>query len=108
MLEQHGIRISMDGKGSYSDNLFIERLWRTVKYEEVYLKAYRDGSEARAALADYFRFYNNQRPHQGLGYRTPAAVYNASCQNTPAVGQTAGNHSRKTAGLHLNPVSVLS
>jgi putative transposase len=108
MLEQHGIRVSMDGKGSYNDNLFIERLWRTVKYEEVYLKAYRDGSEARAALADYFHFYNKQRPHQRLGYRTPAAVYNSGCQDTPAVGQTAGNHSRKTAGLHLNPAPVLS
>ena len=108
LLEKRDIRISMDGKGSYSDNLFIERLWRTVKYEEVYLKAYRDGSEARAALADYFRFYNNQRPHQGLGYRTPAAVYNSGCQGKPAVGQTAANDSRKTAGLHLNLAPVLS
>ena len=98
----------MDGKGSYSDNMFIERLWRTVKYEEVYLKAYRDGSEARAALADYFRFYNNHRPHQGLGYRTPASVYNSGCQDKPAVGQTAHNDPRKTAELHLNPVPFLS
>jgi len=108
LLEERDIRISMDGKGSYSDNLFIERLWRTVKYEEVYLKAYRDGSEAKAALADYFRFYNNQRPHQGLGYRTPAAVYNSGCQDKPAVGHTAANDSRKTAGLHLNLAPVLS
>jgi putative transposase len=108
MLEEHDIRISMDGKGSYNDNLFIERLWRTVKYEEVYLKAYRDGSEARAALADYFRFYNTQRPHQGLSYRTPAAVYNSGCLSNPAAGQTADNNPRKTAGLHLNPVPVLS
>ena len=108
MLEEHDIRISMDGKGSYNDNLLIERLWRTVKYEEVYLKAYRDGSEARAALADYFRFYNNQRPHQGLGYRTPAAVYNSGCQGKPAVRRTATNNRGYTAGLHLNPVPVLS
>ena len=108
MLEQNGIRISMDGKGSYNDNLFIERLWRTVKYEEVYLKAYRDGSEARAALADYFRFYNNQRPHQRLGYRTPAAVYNSGCLDKLAVSQTATNEVRKTAGLHLNLAPVLS
>jgi putative transposase len=74
-LEQHGIRISMDGKGSYNDNLFIERLWRTVKYEEVYLRAYQDGMEARANLGNYFRFYNAERPHQSLGYRTPAEVY---------------------------------
>ena len=108
MLEEDDIRISMDGKGSYSDNLFIERLWRTVKYEEVYLKAYRDGSEARTALADYFHFYNNQRPHQGLGYRTPAAVYNSCGQDKPSVGQTATNNQGKTAGLHLNPAPVLS
>jgi len=65
-------------------------------------------SPARAAMADYFRFYNNQRPHQGLGYRTPAAVYNSGGQNKPAVDQIADNDPRKTAGLHLNPVPVLS
>ena len=75
LLEQHGVNISMDGRGSYNNNLFIERLWRTVKYEEVYLKAYGDGREARAGIGDYFRFYNTQRPHQALGYRTPAEVY---------------------------------
>jgi len=75
LLKQHGVRISMDGKGSYNDNLFIERLWRTVKYEEVYLKAYQDGKEARIGLGNYFRFYNNERPHQSHGYRTPAEVY---------------------------------
>jgi putative transposase len=79
-----------------------------VKYEEVYLKAYQDGSEARAALAHYFRFYNNQRPHQGLGYRTPAAVYNSGCQDKSAVGQAAANDVRKTAGLHLILVPVPS
>ena len=78
LLEQHGIRISMDGKGSYSDNLFIERLWRTVKYEEVYLKAYQDGRDARISLDNYFRFYNTERPHQALGYRTPAEVLTSS------------------------------
>jgi len=75
LLEQHGVRISMDGKRSYSDNLFIERLWRTVKYEEVYLKAYQDGRDARISLGNYFRFYNTERPHQSHGYRTPAEVY---------------------------------
>lgn len=78
LLEQHGVAISMDGKGSYNDNLFIERLWRTVKYEEVYLKAYGDGREARAGIGDYFRFYNTQRPHQALGYRTPGEVYSSN------------------------------
>ena len=76
LLEQHGVRISMDGKGRYTDNIFVERLWRTVKYEEVYLKAYSNGREAKAGLDDYFRFYNTQRPHQALGYRTPAEVFN--------------------------------
>jgi len=75
LLEQHGVRISMDGKGRYSDNIFIERLWRTVKYEEVYLKAYSNGREAKVGLDAYFHFYNNQRPHQALGYRTPAEVF---------------------------------
>ena len=75
LLQQHGVWISMDGKGRYSDNLFIERLWRTVKYEEVYLKAYQDGRDARAGIGDYFRFYNAERPHQALGYRTPAEVF---------------------------------
>ena len=75
LLEQHGVRISMDGKGSYNDNLFIERLWRTVKYEEVYLKAYQDGRDARSSLANYFYFYNTERPHQAIGYRTPAEVF---------------------------------
>jgi len=74
LLKQHGVRISMDGKGSYSDNLFIERLWRSLKYEEVYLKAYQDGKEARIGLGNYFRFYNTLRFHQALGYRTPAEV----------------------------------
>jgi putative transposase len=75
LLEKHGVRISMDGKGSYNDNLFIERLWRTVKYEEIYLNAYLDGTDARIGIGDYFRFYNNERPHQALGYRTPAEIF---------------------------------
>ena len=75
LLQQHGVKISMDGKGSYNDNLFIERLWRTVKYEEVYLKAYQNGRDARIGLGNYFRFYNTERPHQNHSYRTPAEVY---------------------------------
>jgi putative transposase len=61
LLQQHGIKISMDGKGSYNDNLFIEPLWRSVKYGEVYLKAYEDGKDARLSLGKYFRFYNTER-----------------------------------------------
>jgi putative transposase len=75
LLEQHGVRVSMDGKGRYTDNLFIERLWRSLKYEEVYLKAYTDGKEARTGIGAYLDFYNQARPHQGLGYRTPEEVF---------------------------------
>ena len=76
LLEQHGVKISMDGKGRYSDNIFVERLWRTVKYEEVYSEAYTDGRQAKSDLDAYFCFYNTQRPHQALGYCTPAEVFN--------------------------------
>ena len=69
------MKISMDGKGRYADNIFLERLWRTVKHEEVYLKAYADAREARMALGDHLRFYNDLRPLQALGYRTPAEVF---------------------------------
>ena len=70
VLQDRGVRISMDGKGRYQDNIFVERLWRTVKYEEVYLRAYASVLEAQRGLKDYFRFYNGLRPHQALGYRT--------------------------------------
>jgi putative transposase len=74
-LESCGIAISMDGRGRAIDNVFIERLWRSVKYEEVYLKDYANGWDAEASLAGYFHFYNHERIHQGLDYRTPAEVY---------------------------------
>lgn len=70
-----GIRISMDGRGRAFDNVFIERLWRSVKYEEVYVRDYADGSAARRSLGRYFRMYNTERRHQGLGRRTPEAVH---------------------------------
>jgi len=75
LLEGAGIRISMDGRGRVYDNIFVERFWRSVKYEEVYLHEYRTVAEARAHLGAYFRFYNEERPHEALGYRTPHEVY---------------------------------
>ena len=69
------IRISMDGRGRALDNIFVERLWRSVKYEEVYLSDYEDMGAAKEGLVLYFRFYNEERIHQSLGYATPAAVY---------------------------------
>lgn len=77
VLKDHKVRISMDGKGRALDNIFVERLWRSVKYEEVYIKQYQSMQQARAGLAAYFRFFNEQRPHQALGNRTPAQVHDA-------------------------------
>jgi putative transposase len=76
-LEARGVSISMDGRGRALDNVFVERLWRTVKYEEVYPKSYADGWEAESSLTEYFRFYCYERIHQALDYRTPAEVYGA-------------------------------
>lgn len=75
LLHARGVKISMDGRGRWMDNIFIERLWRSVKYEEVYLKAYESLPEARRELAAYFDFYNQRRRHQGLEGRTPDDVY---------------------------------
>jgi len=78
VLKDGGVAISMDGKGRWIDNVFIERLWRSVKYEEVYLHAYANGTEARIALTRYFRLYNAVRSHQSLDYQTPDEVYFAA------------------------------
>jgi putative transposase len=75
ILEKAGIRISMDGRGRALDNVWIERLWRTVKQEEVYIHDYADGIEAYEGLDQYFSFYNDKRPHSALGYVTPRDVY---------------------------------
>ena len=115
VLQDHQVKISMDGKGCYRDNIFVERLWRTVKYEEVYLKAYTSASEARRELGAYFRFYNNQRPHQALGYRTPAEVFH-QVRNAPAEESKVTEAPPEqvlvslagAAGLSLNSTSILS
>ena len=85
-LEAASVRISMDGRGRWLDNVFIERLWRSLKYEEVHLKAYADGREARASISAWIAFYNCRRPHQALGNRTPMAVWRAG-----VTGPLAGN-----------------
>jgi putative transposase len=76
VLKDNNIEISMDGKGRAIDNIFIERLWRTVKYENVYLQAYNDGKSLSNGLKNYFEFYNNERFHQSLDYNTPSEMYN--------------------------------
>ena len=90
-LQERGIRVSMDGKGRYLDNIFVERLWRSIKYEEVYLKAF---AEARVGINAYLEFYNRRRPHQSLGYRTPAQVYQKP-------GRKEGSSSRTRADIGL-------
>ena len=77
-LQAAGVAISMDGKGRWVDNVFVERLWNSVKYEEVYLHAYDSVAEARQGLQRYFQFYNQRRPHSSLDGQTPNAVYFSS------------------------------
>ena len=87
VLAAAGIRISMDGRGRWMDNVFIERLWRSLKYEEVYLKGYPDGREARFGIGSWIAFYNGRRPHQALGDRPPMAVWRAGI--TGPIGHNA-------------------
>ncbi|MET4790536.1 transposase InsO family protein [Bradyrhizobium japonicum] len=75
MLASHGIAISMDGRGAWRDNVFVERLWRSIKYEEVYLRAYDTVSDARASIGRYLAFYNGRRPHSSLDGGTPDQAY---------------------------------
>ncbi|MEJ2229548.1 MAG: integrase core domain-containing protein, partial [Alphaproteobacteria bacterium] len=84
VLKAVGIAISMDGKGAWRDNVFVERLWRSVKYEEVYLRAYASVSEARASLGRYLSFYNSRRPHSSLDRQTPDQAYFNAPQPIPA------------------------
>jgi putative transposase len=98
ILERREVAISMDGRGRAFDNIFSERLWRTVKYEEVFLKDYADAEEARQGLRGYFRFYNYERLHQSLDYRTPAEVYE---------GRSGGTRDRAEARtVAVTPVAL--
>ena len=90
----HGVAISMDGRGRFSDNIFVERLWRSLKYEEVYLRAYESVAEARQGIAAYFNFYNHERLHQALGYRAPRQVF------AEALRVAKLRRRRKTAGAN--------
>ena len=84
LMKEHEIRISMDGKNSWRDNVFVERLWRSVKYEDIYLKAYESVSAVRTGLSKYFNFYNSRRPHSSLDGRTPDQVYYNRLSHTEA------------------------
>ena len=114
LLQEAGVSISMDGKGRALDNIFVERLWRTVKYEEVYLHDYQTPREARQGLSRYFDFYNHRRVHQALDYHTPAEVYSGASGAAPLGGrevqQPALCSPAEATTLHLNisPLPVLT
>ncbi len=91
VLQAHNVQISMDGRGRCFDNIFVERLWRTVKQEEVYLNEYRDVWEAETSLRNYFDFYNFERPHQSLKYQTPFEVYQNGLKTKEKKGAKSGN-----------------
>jgi putative transposase len=78
VLQKHGIQISMDGRDRYLDNIFIERLWRSLKYQEVFIHAYITVADARAGIGRWVLFYNDDRPHQALGYQTPREIFEAA------------------------------
>lgn len=92
VLKANGIAISMDGRGRALDNIFVERLWRSVKYEEVYLKGYANPMELMIGLTEYFVFYNDERPHQSLGNRTPAEVYATRINGGARIVDKFGNN----------------
>jgi transposase InsO family protein len=109
ILAGNGIKVSMDSVGRYADNIFVERFWRTLKYEEVYLKAYQDGRAARSEIGKYIRFYNTERPHQSLGYKTPAEEYYLEPVAVVKEQMLQSDQPRmrttyiaRIAGLHLN------
>jgi putative transposase len=86
-LEAAGVAISMDGRGRFMDNIFIERLWRSIKYEEVHLKAYADGREARAGIGAWMSFYNHRRPHQAMSNQMPMEVWRAGIEAIEAAAR---------------------
>ena len=105
ILKDREIAISMDGRGRCLDNIFVERLWRTVKYEEVYLHDYQTPAEAYLGLKRYFEFYNTQRYHQALDYKTPYEVYNFKSKNA---GRSSKEEGQAIPEYHLNLAQKLS
>jgi len=111
-LAERKVQISMDGRGRYLDNIFIERLWRSLKYEEVFIKAYGAVIEARRSIGKWLEFYNDERPHQALDYRTPREIFegeayahvgNASASLRGALALptcTQANHQEKEVNMH--------
>ena len=94
----------MDGRGRWMDNVFIERLWRSLKYEDIYLKGYADGREAKAGIANWISFYNGRRPHQALGNRTPMAVWRDGV--TGALGDKAVDMTWTTLSVAHRPTAT--
>jgi putative transposase len=100
LLKDTDVQISMDGRGRALDNVFTERFWRTLKYEEVYLHEYESPREARHQIAKFIEFYNNVRPHQSLGYKTPAEVYGVSFSQSRLI--RLDQHLNERGTFHLN------
>jgi putative transposase len=94
-----GVRVSMDGRGRWMDNVFIERLWRSLKHEDIYLKGYADGREAHSGIAAWFAFYNTGRPHQGLGNKMPMTVWREAMSGP--LGQTVDMNGQRKSVAHM-------
>ena len=103
-----GIKISMDGRGRWMDNVFIERLWRSLKHEDIYLKGYADGREAKAGVASWIAFYNDRRLHQAHGYRTPMAVWRERMQAAKAVDMVDNADALTTCPQQLQQTESLA
>jgi len=103
-LESAQVAVSWDGRGRALDNVFVERLWRTVKYEEIYLKAYADGAEGRESLSRYWTFYNHERLHQSLDYRTPWEVHRTGCSRVRPSGRGRGPKAGRGVGKGSVPL----
>jgi putative transposase len=108
MLEREGIVVSMDGRGRVFDNIFVERLWRSVKHEDIYLKGYASMGELMIGLTEYFAFYNGQRPHQSLGQQTPDVVYRSAVGGGAIIVDMARGHVEFGGAVEGTPVPLRS